>query len=233
MKKLILIFAILLSVLYANAQDKKDTTQLPKLWSIGVKANAGASMIRYNFGSGALFTLTNKFQVAYNGGIFFNNILNDNESFCFEVLFVQMNGLFNLYESATDSLGNPNGSFNQDEYTHLSYLSIPLYYRYRISDFSIALGLQVSYLLMSNEKNTISIIQTGYPNFDTTYVSKNLSISKFDYGPKLMLFYQLSNKLSLNLDYYYGIQNLLLNTSATGFSIRNQQLSFGLAYKLY
>jgi hypothetical protein len=233
MKKLTLIFIILFSVLFANAQEKKDTLyQLPKVWAIGIKANGGASMVHYNFGSNALFALNNKSQLAYSGGIYFDNILNENESFCFELLFVQLNGLFNLSETTTDTLGNPNGSISQDEYTHLSYISIPLYYKYRISDLSIALGLQVSYMIISSDESKITVIQNDSTSQYNSN-SKNLSFSKLDYGPKLMLFYKLSNKVSLNLDYYYGLQNLDQAGASFGISVRNQQLSFGASYKLY
>jgi|ERR1035437_3253353 hypothetical protein len=233
MKKLTLIFVIFLTSLFANAQDKKDTTyQLPKIWSIGIKANAGASMINFNFGSNAIITANNKFQVAFNGGVYFNNILNENESFCFELLYVQMNGLFNINAVITDSLGNTTGSLNQDEYTHLTYFSIPLYYKYRISDLSLALGLQVSYFLISSEETKVTVIESGTTT-NSNSSSKNLSFTKYDYGPKLMLFYKLSNKVSLNLDYYYGLQNLDQAGASFGISVKNQQLSLGASYKLY
>jgi len=232
MKKLTLIFLIIFSVLFANAQEKKDTLyQLPKVWAIGIKANAGASMVDYNFGSGALVVYSNKLQGAFNGGMYFNNILNDNESFCFEILFLQMNGLLHQDFSFTDSLGNP-GSVNTDDYYHLSYLSIPLYYKYSISKFSIGIGVQVSYLLGSKDEFHYSVLEYGQAS-DTSYTVKNLPITKFDYGPKLMLFYQLSNKLSLSLDYYYGLQNLYNDVNSLGITEKNQQFSFGVAYRLY
>jgi outer membrane protein with beta-barrel domain len=234
MKKLILIYAILFTALCSNAQDKKDTTyQLPKLWTIGIKANAGVSIIDYNLGSSAFASISNKFQFAYNGGIYFNNLLNDNESFCFELLFLQMNGLYNFNEPITDSANNTIGSINQNQNTYFTCFSIPLYYKYRISKLSIALGAQINYLLIRTEKTNFTITQYGNTIYDTTYTSKNLSIAKFDYGPKLMLFYNITDKLSLNLDYYYGIQNLITDASASGFSEKNQQLSFGVCYKLY
>jgi hypothetical protein len=232
MKKPALIILILLSALFATAQDKKDTAALPKIWTIGIKANAGASAIDYNFGSGALFTYSNKFQAGYNAGIYFNNILNAHENFCFEILFLHMNGLFHTNQSLTDTLGNQIGSGTTDDFIHLSYLSIPLYYKYRISNFSIGAGVQISYLIISSDETKYSDTEYGQSN-SGSFNAKNLDIIKYDYGPKLMLSYQLSNKISINLDYYYGLQNLIINGSSNGISERNQQLSFGVVYKLY
>ena len=85
---------------------------------------------------------------------------------------------------------------------------------------------------MSSEKLNYSETISDTTN-QSSYSFKTLSIAKFDYGPKLMLFYRLSNKISLNLDYYFGLQNMFLDAGSSGASEKNQQFSFGIGYKLY
>jgi len=138
-----------------------------------------------------------------------------------------------LGEDYINSSGEKFGSGFRDIERHITYLSIPVYYTYRISSWKLGLGIQTSFAMASSDVETSNGTRNGMPYY--YQVSKNgLDIIMYDIGPKLYVIYGISRRFIVDLDYYHGV--VPINNNMTGYSsqsLQNEELSLGVGFKIH
>lgn len=67
---------------------------------------------------------------------------------------------------------------------------------------------------------------------DGGFLHPRFEISKFDFGPKIGVDFELNKKTSLDIDYYHGIKNINDNWIGHNFELSNKQLTLGIEYYL-
>ncbi len=158
--------------------------------------------------------------------------------------FIGTDLLFNQVESRTSYIPNmqtdqsisntPSGPFINTDYSeeyrmHLTYLSLPVYYGYKISRFSFNLGFQTS-LKLGTSYTVKSHSSAG------TYSAGNQALTKIDnldYGLKVGLSWKLSTYLDLEGTWYHGLNNITHDPFLSNYrEYRIRQLSIGIRYIL-
>ncbi len=215
MKFLNLIFFSLCSLLSFSQHD------------FGVKVNGGVSKITSKFNSDIT---TQKFYFVPSGQAGFLYSFSIRKSFIgAEILFSQIEGKEQLTIPIIDNNGNSAGEDIDIIYRHISYLSIPIYYGFKFKKLNINLGIQSSLALASSGE------ERG--QFGGTAISNNfakLNIDNYDFGARAGMFINLSKRFSIDLNYYYGINNILNdNVNIPNWSWKVQQATIGLCYKLF
>lgn len=215
MKFLHFIFFLLYSLLSFSQHD------------FGVKINGGVSKITSKFNSDIT---TQKFYFVPSGHAGFFYSFSIKKSFIgAEILFSQIEGKERLSIPIFDNNGNSAGEHIDIIYRHISYLSFPIYYGFKFKKLSINLGVQSSLALASSGE------ERG--QFGGTVVSNNftkLNIDNYDFGARAGMFINLSKRFSLDLNYYYGFNNILNNSvTIPNWKWKVQQATIGLCYKIF
>ncbi len=193
----------------------------------GVKVNGGVSKITSKFNSDIT---TQKFYFVPSGQAGFFYSFSIKKSFIgAETLFSQIEGKERLSIPIVDNNGNSAGEDLDIVYRHISYLSLPIYYGFKFKKLIINLGIQSSLALASSGE------ERG--QFGGIVVSNNftkLNIDNYDFGIRAGIFVSLSKKFSLEVNYYYGINNILSNSvNIPNWSWKVQQATIGIRYKLF
>jgi hypothetical protein len=193
----------------------------------GVKVNGGASKITSKFNSNIT---TQKFYFVPSGQAGFFYTLSIKKSLLgAEILFSQIEGKERLSIPIFDNNGKNVGEDIDMIYRHISYLSLPIYYGFKFKKLSFNLGIQTSLALASSGE------ERG--QFGGTVISNNftkLNIDNYDFGARAGMFINLSKRFSIDLNYYYGINNILSNNiNIPNWSWKVQQATIGLCYKLF
>lgn len=208
---------------YALKDKQADNLTSFANQQFGIKASGGFSKITTTLQSYNT-TCTTPFIPSGQMGFFYSFPLNKKSSLGAELLVSQIEGKEIQKEDITHVDGSK-GVLSTILYRHISYLSIPVYYGYTFKWLTLNGGLQVSYALASGwhvKKNWIS--GGGYKN-------KTDDISRFDFGPRAGVVYQLNSKLALETTYYYGFNNIFKGGSPT-WKLGVQQVSVGVRYAL-
>lgn len=197
----------------------------------GLSFSGGLSKITNNMDKIWTFeTLKVLLQPSASGGIYYTHNFKTNGVFRTEFLLNQINGK----EKYIDSLNGPTGSEGYTKGTlvkHFSYLSLPFYYGMKLQKISFGLGIQPSILIASRGKDKGSIFYHG--NLNSTYnrPTKGFAGKHIDFGLKADLSYEISDKISVTSNYYYGMVNLL-EANVPSWRWKSRQISLGLRYKL-
>ncbi len=198
-------------------------------YEIGLKANGGLSCISAKLNS---TQITQKFYFVSSGqgGIFSNFHLGDKSLLGTELLFMQIEGKEHSEISVPDQYGNPTGqSISEVIWRHISYLSIPIYYGYKIKKLTINFGVQTSFMLTNSVH---SEIQSSIPLVYVTPPSAKLDIDSYDFGIRAGLGYSLTTKFAIETTYYYGLNNIL-KSNTTNSIWKVQQMTVGLRYNFF
>ena len=133
-----------------------------------------------------------------------------------------------------DSNGNPTGEIGTDELLrHISYLSLPVYYSIKIKKMKFNVGLQTSISMVSSgeEKGQAPYNGTNV-YFENSY--KKLNIDSYDFGPKLGIVIDIWKGISGEINYYYGVNNILANNvNVSGWVWKVRQVMVGVKYTIY
>jgi len=198
---------------------------------IGLKLNSGLSYLNTKAGL-KIDNQKNKFQYSGQGGFYYNVALPKKFMFGAEVLFMQIEGKDYTKIMFTDNLGNQTGEYGIDiVHWNISYLGIPVYIGYRIKRFDISLGFQINFALTSSGTEKGYGISSG-KSFLYKNVYKKLNIDSYDFGPRIGLIYRLPKRLSLEANYYYGLNNIL-KTHFGNWKWKVQQFTVGLRVQLF
>ena len=185
----------------------------------GLKVSGGLSKISYS-------NSTNLFRPSGNAGLFYNFKSTDKYSWGIELMYMYVNAREKIEMEFRDNYGNNTGHAKGYIDKNISYLSLPIYYGIKTDKLIIKLGLQASYKLSSSIKSKTEGINNGEP---TSWNSpkRKLNIKKYDFGPKAGVILELTDKISLEGEYYYGLSNINKD-----LKWKVQQLSVGVRYSI-
>lgn len=201
-----------------------------ELSSIGLTANGGLSKVSTNYSSTGWAVNNNIFRFSGHAGLFYNLHITENSSIETALLFTQVEGKEHQSFQLHDSVGNPWPVYFVDNYyRHITYLGLPIQYGLQVKRFTIAIGGQLSFALLKNERHEY---YTSYPKSEPDPRNENnkLNIDSFDYGIKGGLLFNLTEKFTLETTFYQSLNNIYKNNEYT-WTI--QQWTVGLRYKFF
>ena len=192
----------------------------------GIKFNLGLSKISLK-NEPSEFNSKTHFTPSGQVGMFYLIPIKNISSIGLEAVISQIEGK----EISHPLFLSPNGTYSSyssiEIYTHITYLCLPVYYEIKLHDLSLNAGMQVAFCLLSSEKIKGKVIIEGEEDsWKKTY--ENIGIDKFDIGFRLGLAYEISKKISIDGEYYYGINNI--NGSNSSYKSKIQQISTGIRY---
>lgn len=208
----------------------------------GIKASGGISRIYGQLESNNYLspTMTTSFSPSFQAGIYYQVPTGKNASLGAELLYSKVQGgqTFEWYNKDVNM-----ESFGSD-FTNesISYLSLPVYFGVTFKRLTFNGGFQVSYALSSSGSFQTKAIQKPIePVGDTTprplYGNwsrdiNNLPVDAFDFGPRVGGLFRLTNRLSLEGMFYYGLNNInQLKSSEEALKV--QQMTVGMRYALW
>lgn len=195
---------------------------------VGLKLNVGLSKIPETL---ELSAGTNHSKIGFSGtaGIFLKFKTTSKSFVQSEILLIHAAGEERSETGISDNNGTKILELKASSKKQISYVGIPLFYGIQKNKTAISVGFQIACAL--NSSGSIESQRTEYGiTMQHTYKQSELDIKKFDYGPRLGLMYEVSNKVSLEGLYYHGLPNILdSNTNDTG---KVRQLTIGLQYTL-
>ena len=204
--------------------------------SIGVKLNGGLSYLKKEIIMNPPVPMTQEFYpvLSGQGGLTYSYCYKNKFLLGTELIYSQIEG--KGYLKTPSSVIN--GVFSNEYITnnslqHIYYLGVPIYFGFIYKKLNINLGVQTNFALASGG---LEKIQASYDGELISYDIKkdDLGINKVDFGARLGLFYRLSDKFSIEANYYCGLTNLLKNKSLFDSPIwQVQQLTIGLRYNLF
>jgi len=167
--------------------------------------------------------LTFKYPPSLQAGFFYECDFGKKSTIGAELLFIQMSSK----EIIASSYIPWNSRIPITERLHqdlqASYLSLPVYYRFKINRLSLLVGWQTSihltnhYNLYYDEGSSSKIISGGEGKAD---------LNSFDYGPKAGIMYNLSKRFAIDASYYYGLPDII---SDGGWNL----ITAGVRYKFW
>ncbi|MFY7811077.1 MAG: porin family protein [Flavobacterium sp.] len=204
MKKVILA-VVCITTMVCQAQDKKEATKY------GVKAGLNLSTVSIERSVSSEINNLAGLHI----GFFAHVPLGSKVSFQPELLY-SMKGFKENFSG---------GSTKYDATIKANYLSIPLMFQYNFIDkFYAEAGLQGDVLLSANAKETY----TYYDNSTkTTDVDVKKVYNSFIFGLNIGAGYQITNQLSANIRYHFGLSNA---DDIDNVNFKNRVLQIGLGY---
>ena len=199
----------------------------------GIKVSGGLSRITESIELSNA-TLTTLFVPSGQGGLYYNLSLGKKSSLGAELLFSQIEGKNVMEMDLIDIEGNKIGHVTDIAFRHISYLSLPVYYGFKIKRLTINGGFQISYALASSgrEKNDATINEINEESYSYNRKTDDINISNLDFGPRAGIIYHLTNKLAVEGTYYYGINNIS-KSNPLNWELKVQQMTFGIRYALW
>lgn len=201
--------------------------------SIGLKLNFGASSHKtsYTFPPGFTpgITIESKLAPSFSVGGFYEFNFGKNSAFSAELLYTELYGKEDFNRQLFDQDRNVTGFENSTITTRVSFIALPISYTYQIRNFRILLGLQTSIDVASSGEMKITRVENGIQT-DMTMTSETVAQDKGDFGVRLGLCYDLSNKVALEINFYEGMNDMADSEST---KIKYRQMVFGLRYRFF
>ena len=168
--------------------------------NLGSKLNGGVSKVNntIKISNGTIY---NQFAPSGQIGLFYNFDFTKKSSFNIELLFNQIEGKERTEFDLTDEYGGVIGNVKIDFNKHLSYISLPIFYGYKLKRFKIELGIQLSLLLTSSGNGQTKMLYNG-DNSTSENKYDDLLIDNYDYGSILGLSYDITDKIIVVGNFY-------------------------------
>jgi len=204
---------------------------------IGFKASVISSFVAFRDVSDLHIAIANqKNLISPSGqiGFFYSHTFNKKSSFETDLMFNQVESRTSYDQNMLNyneglSAASYNSDYREESRMHLSYLSLPVYYGYKIRKFTFYLGFQTS--LKLGASYTIVSHSSGYTLSGGSQPLSN--IDNIDYGPKAGITWRLSNYLNLEGNWYYGLNNITHDPDLKNYrEYRIRQVSLGIRYIL-
>jgi hypothetical protein len=204
----------------------------------GVKVSGGISRIygqleRYDLPS---FDNTSSFSPSFQAGIYYKLPMSKNTSLGAEILYSKIEGEQDItWDYQAGDVENQGSTITNED---ISYLSLPVYYGITFKRLTISGGVQFSYLLSSSgtfkfERTIIIKSEEGVKRLDGMQREfDDLDIKDIDFGPRAGFIYRLSDKLSMEGMFYYGLNNINQLPSSEE-TLKVQQMTLGVRYALW
>lgn len=201
--------------------------------SIGLKLNFGISSRKtsYTFPPSVTIGITtaNKLAPSFSLGGFYEYNFGKNSALSAELLYTALNGTEDFNRQLSDKDRNVTGFENSTLTTRVSFIALPISYTYQIKNFRILLGFQTSIDVASSGEMKITRVENGIQT-DMTMNSETVAQDKGDFGVRLGLCYDLSNKVALEINFYEGMNDMADSEST---KIKYRQMVFGVRYKFF
>jgi Outer membrane protein beta-barrel domain len=208
---------------------------VPAQHQFGVKINIGSSLITHHFETNPSQneTTANYPRPSGQAGFIYNYRFGQKFSFGAEALYIPIYGHEYLKLPFTDENGDNIGESENHTYRHIHYIGLPLYIGYHMKKLGVHIGFQANWALASGGKAKSKSTLNG-TDYESESSLDELQINKFDYGPRVGLTYTLSDKWSLETNYYQGLTNLVKASSFKSYlTVRIYQWSVGMRYVLF
>lgn len=198
----------------------------------GIKVSGGLSRITNSLDLSNA-NLTIPFVPSGQAGLFYSFQLGKKSSLGAELLFSQIEGKEKLEMDYNYSGwdGSESGHGENIGYRYISYLSFPVYYGLKINKLTINAGFQISCTLSSSGREKSYAILNGI-KYSSDNKTDNINIKRFDYGPKAVIIYNLTDKLAFEGTYYYGFNNIQKGNPIL-WKLKVQQATLGIRYTLW
>ncbi len=196
----------------------------------GIKLDLGASIIDRGFPPGHI-SIDERFGFSAKVGFFYNIPINKNISLSsgFDLNLIQSGGenFRNYYD---DGGGGIIGFEDYKESIYIGFISLPVALKVQMNKFYLNFGFQGSYNLLSGgEKQSDQTISGNFYSIKLDIESDEFQ--EFDFGPQIGLEYQWSEKLSLELFYYHGLNDMEARRGDR-YTWKIRQLAVGVRYRL-
>ncbi|HET6557045.1 MAG TPA: outer membrane beta-barrel protein [Prolixibacteraceae bacterium] len=247
-----------LGIRYAlGTKETVTTSPLGGNKQFGIKAGGGVSkttnsinrLVTYTnpIGLRERYIFTTPFMASGQGGFYYTVQFGKNSYLGAELLFSQIEGNERREENYKGEILSVNGEsmtmeinpFKDDikiDYNHIrhiSNISLPFYYGFKINRWSVNAGMQISYAFLVAERYQKNITVNESP-YNTFYKKLDTGIVKLDVGPRAGIIYQISNQLALEANYYYGLNDLRKRELyGNNSELKVQQLNLGIRYALW
>ncbi len=197
----------------------------------GLKAAIGVSTITSN----STFATSHESFLAPSGelGIFESFEFSPKSFAGIELYVSQISGTEALRIEVADENGNTEEGFANVK-RGITYLTLPVYFGFRIKKFTINAGVQASLALNSWAVGNSVAFQNSSQQvqFTMNRGRSELHIDAFDIGPRIGFQFKLNDKISFDTNYYYGLNNIAGPNSFPGFELRVRQATVGMRYTL-
>lgn len=199
----------------------------------GLTGNIGLSKIQYDLESenskNDMLALSGSF------GLFFEKVIKSKSGVGAKLLWVSIKGrtevsgieLFTIDPQTLmrEVIGTSSTSTNFQS----NYIGLPVYYFYDLNKLRINAGIQPMLLLNTNSRFKNIIFFEGEAN-ETEGENQNFQFERIDLGITLGFSYDLTQKLYMSSNFYYGLLNIDKLSSIS--ERKNRQFTVGLNYSL-
>jgi hypothetical protein len=196
---------------------------------VGAKLNGGISKVYRGGFDSEVYSQTIQLRPSGSLGLYYNFGFKKN-IFGIDILFMQIEG----DEKTSATLVGTSGFIETTEHirTHISYLSLPIYYGLKFKKLEFNVGIQTSLTLNSGGSREGQSFSSS-TGLTTTwdYEINKLKIDSFDFGPKGEIIFTVSSKFAFEGNYYHGVNNILRENSSDR-EMKVRQISVGIRYKL-
>lgn len=217
MKRLIAILTLLTFNLTVFAQSE-----------FGAKINGGLSKISNSFDHPG-YKYTTPFTPSGQVGLFYTFHFGDMSILGAELLFLQIGGKEKLEIDLIDSNGDIAGFSIDETWRHFSYLSLPISYGFKLNKLTINIGFQSSLIFLANSRIKVTGKYNG-ESYNKDFKSNRLNIAKYDFGPRAGFFFDLTDKLAFEGNYYYGLNDVMLSLRSWKWNVH--QMTIGIRYSI-
>lgn len=202
---------------------------------MGIKINPGFSNIKTTLSGNRSGVMEQKNFLQLSGqlGFYYSIPFNIRSQISTELLMIPIFAKDRITIKSIDARGNETG-----EYTEITFfqrilaLGLPIYVGYAIKKFNLNFGFQMNYHLGGEGYSEGFFTNNGnLIPFENSKVK--LDIRKIDIGIRPGLNYQVTPKLSVNGNYYWGLTNLLKpipKADITKWMVR--QFTLGVQYRI-
>jgi len=207
--------------------------------SFGIKINAGFSYLKTERVTYPQIPETQKFYpvLSGQGGLTYSYSFNSKFQIGTELLYTQIEGkeVFNGFSGLlTNNTFISDGSYEINMSRHIYYLGLPIYVGYNFNKLNVNVGVQGNFKLGGSTHWTASSSSNNGATESYESGSNKLDINKFDYGLRLGVFYKLTEKYSIEANYYHGLSDIINGGFISGSPFWSvQQLTVGIRYNLF
>lgn len=183
-------------------------------------------------------TMTTSFSPSFQAGIYYSLPTGKRSSIGAEILYSTVQGEQTFEWDYKNTYLEYSGSHITSE--HISWLSLPLYYGVTFKRITFNAGIQVSYALSSSGRSELDYVQIITAENEDPFKRSGgahreldeLDIKSFDFGPRVGGLIRITDRLSLEGMFYYGLNNInQLKSSEEALKI--QQMTVGVRYALW
>lgn len=197
----------------------------------GIKASGGLSKLNYISVTIIGTPPSIPFVPSGQAGVYYHLPIGHTSSLGTELLFSQIEGKVKGEKDFINPDETLVGHETHVTNNHISCLSLPVYYGLTINHLTFNAGLQFSYLLAKKEVHKSYGTSEGSPfHYETSM--KMPYIDDFDFGTRAGIVYHLTDKLSVEGMYYYGLKNIY-NRNISNSKLKIQQMTVGVRYVLW